>query len=84
MTKQEFEILDELYFLISYPDLVERVEMPEENLREELGKMVQKEWVRCFRKVDEDVDWVDVDFENQFANYHYLASKAGLLAHNST
>ena len=77
-------ILDELYFLISYEELRQKVDLTEEVFRSALGKMVDKQWVRCYKKVDEDLDWEDVDFENQFANYHYLASKAGLLAHNST
>ena len=83
MKEVEFEILDELYFLISYQKLTNRIDLSEEDLREVLGKMIQKKWVRCYKAVDEDLDWEDVDFKHQFANYHYLASKAGLLAHNS-
>jgi len=83
MRDLEFEILDELYFLITYQNLAQRVSVSEKELRNVLGNMVSKRWVRCFRAVDEDLEWEDVDFEHQYTNYHYLASKAGLLAHNS-
>ncbi len=83
MTDFEFDVLDELYFLQPYSYLIETVKMDEEDMKSTLRELLDKGWVKCYKSPSEELDIEDVDFENSFAKYHYLASKAGLLAHNS-
>ena len=83
MTEIEFEVLDELYFLQSYQYLINTLKMEDDNLKETLSILITKGWVRCYRSPTEEVDFEHSIFEKNYRNYHYLASKAGLLAHNS-
>ncbi len=83
LSEKEFEVLDELYFLVSFEELASTVEMNQTTLKQVLGKMVKKRWVKCYTGPEQDIDYHDVDFLNQFDKYHYLASKEGLFIHNS-
>lgn len=83
MSDLEFDILDELYFLITYDTLKERLTLDENDLKEGLAKLVNKEWVRCYHDVDKQVDPEAVNFDKEYQQYYYLATKKGLFAHNS-
>jgi DNA-binding MarR family transcriptional regulator len=82
MTNQEFDTLDELYFTISYKNLRSKLSMEDEQLKEELRSLMGKGWVKCLHnQTDEEIYELE-NFEEEFKNYNYLATKAGLLAHN--
>ena len=83
MTDKEFDILDELYFLQSYKVLRNLMKMPDEELRDELMGLFKKGWIRCYTSPEEEIDFDLKHFKTDFQNYYYLASKEGLLAHNS-
>ena len=83
MTDAEYDILDELYFVISFADLQEALGIEEQLLKAELSNLVEKKWVKCFGSVSDELPEEAVDFESNYQNYHYLASKEGLLKHNS-
>lgn len=83
MTDLEFDVLDELYFLQPYSYLLKTMKMDEQEVKSTLKVLLEKGWVKCYKSPSEEMDPDQVDFENCFAKYHYLASKAGLLAHNS-
>lgn len=83
MSDIEYEILDELYFVIPYAELAARIELPEEELALHLKEMIKKGWVRFYKNSTDEVLQEDLKFDNNYKNYYYLASKAGLLAHNS-
>ncbi|MGI9543090.1 MAG: hypothetical protein ACR2MX_07505 [Cyclobacteriaceae bacterium] len=83
MTDTEYDILDELYFVISFGDLQDALGMEGKLLKPELEKLVEKKWVKCFSSVSNELAEEAVDFERNYQNYHYLASKEGLLKHNS-
>lgn len=83
MSEAEFDILDELYFVISFEELQEKVQMEEEVLKLELGNLIRKGWVRVLeKKSDNSVEDLH-SFNKNYKFYNYLASKEGLLAHNS-
>ena len=82
MNKKEFEILDELYFLVSFDDLQEALNYDRSELRDILKSLVRKKWVKLYKTVNEDVDWNKVDVENLFDKYHYLARKEGVIVDN--
>lgn len=83
MTNQEFEVLDELYFLTGYKDLEDSCDMGTPDLKDLLWNFLQKEWVLCHQNNDQEINPTIKEFESLFSNYHYLASKKGLLAHNA-
>ncbi len=83
MNDIQFEILDELYFVISFKDLLSSLEMDEETLLQNLKEMVKKEWIKCFEK-ETEIATSDIDYsDKKFRSYLFLASKKGLFAHNS-
>ncbi len=83
MTETEFDVLDELYFLTAYQSLVQRVEITEDKLKETLKLLLEKGWIKCYSSPMDEMEFQKMEFERDYLNYHYLATKAGLLAHNS-
>jgi len=83
MTEIEFDVLDELYFLQSYEYLVKTLKMDDAKLKPTLISLLEKGWVKCYRTPNDEIEFDNSEFESEYWNYHYLASKAGLLAHNS-
>jgi hypothetical protein len=83
LTDSEYEILDELYFVLSFEELKSKFSYPEKELVGMLKRLLEKGWVRCLTPVT-DVEIEDFsEFDHQYTEYNYLASKKGLLAHNS-
>lgn len=83
MTDSEFELLDALYFTVSFDCLIKEFDFSEEVLVNELIALIQKAWVKCLDKVSEE-EIVDImEIKRNFNAYNFLASKEGLLAHNS-
>lgn len=83
MTDQEFDILDELYFLTGFKELEETCGVSGENIVRLLWQLIDKGWVNCYKNYDQEFEPGKEEFTRNFANYHYLASKKGLLAHNA-
>lgn len=82
MTDEEFDVLDELYFVQPYEHLKEELEMDDKDLLLVLKSLLKKTWVKCYSAMDEEVFEKDIDLENNFQRYLYLATKKGLMAHN--
>jgi hypothetical protein len=83
MTDLEFDMMDELYFISSFHELKEKLSLEEPELVNALHKLIQKGWVKCLEKETDDELEVPSNFKAEYQNYNYLATKAGLLAHNS-
>ncbi len=84
MTQDEFDVLDELYFLQTFEALEGSVAFSGIALATILRKMIQKGWVRIYLSPDDEILFNPETFGRDYMKYYYLASKAGLLAHNST
>jgi len=82
MTDLEFDVLDELYFVIPFRHLQDELELDELSLKEVLHSLLHKGWIKCFLNASEEAVSSEIDFENKYKDYFYLASKQGLLAHN--
>ncbi|GAB3812771.1 hypothetical protein [Pontibacter rugosus] len=84
MTENEFDILDELYFVTSYLDLKNTLSLPEEELLLGLQSLLQQGYVKILYP-DQDTahDYDADDFGQLYQDYFFLATKAGLVAHNS-
>jgi hypothetical protein len=83
MTDREYEILDALYFTVSFDTVKNELEADELILRDELLALMSKGWVKCLEKISEE----EVEDKNlvksNYKEYNFLASKTGLIAHNS-
>lgn len=82
MTDLEFDVLDELYFVISFDELKSATELDAETLRNVLQGLLSKGWIKCFRDHVEELNPEELNFDHDYMQYDYLASKEGLLAHN--
>jgi len=82
MSDEEFDVMDELYFVQPFDHLIEELEMTTSELKQVLHGLLQRGWIKCFYNMNDEVFEDQLDFENAFENYYYLATKMGLLAHN--
>ncbi len=82
MTDHEFEVLDELYFIQSFPNLIKLIDLSETQLKLVLLDLLEKEWIKCCLPADQEIPFNRAKFDRDFQNYYYIATKAGLLAHN--
>jgi hypothetical protein len=81
MTTEEFDVLDELYFVASFGQLLARTGMDELVLKSTLGRLLGKSWIECHGDDHEAIHESNIDFESSFKKYSYLATKEGLLVH---
>ena len=84
MSDLEYDVLDELYFVQSYDYLKTTLSWEDDMLRDTLKKLVDKGWIKCYTNPNDEIFGNEIDFETEYRKYFYLASKAGLFAHNST
>lgn len=85
MSNEEFEVLDELYFVVAYEDLVAAVDLEEPHIRETLFSLISQGYVKCFADRDgqDEVALESLNYHAHYQRYTYLATKQGLLAHNA-
>jgi hypothetical protein len=82
MTDFEFEVLDELYFVTSFNDVVKQLEqVDQQELEAVLKAMQSKGWVKVFDSIDA-VKEVVLTEETSINRCFFLATKKGLLEHN--
>jgi len=79
----EFDVLDELYFLIPFEDLLEKIGLSDNEIKPILVKLLRKDWIRVYQEPQEELETGQVDLEIHFRDYYYLASKDGLRAHTT-
>lgn len=85
MTDFEFDILDELYFVISWPELAHALgrTVADQELRAGVEELVKGGLVRLyFPDPDSEFTYHPMLFADHYPQMLYLASKAGLLAHH--
>jgi hypothetical protein len=64
MTEIEYDILDELYFFISFEKLLESVSLEEKELFVNLKNMIERNWIRVFTDVSGEQPFNELDLEN--------------------
>ena len=82
MTDQEFDILDELYFIKSYDELARTFRNGQLDLDKELWNLLLKKWVKAMDSRDNEVTMTEAQFLETKKHYRFNATKSGLLAHN--
>lgn len=84
MSELEFDLLDELYFVQPFTYIQKTLKLEEAQLKEGLFLLFQKGWIKCYNSDHTEVlNPNEEDFQKNYKSYHYLASKEGLLKHNS-
>ena len=83
MSTEEFEVLDELYFIRSFQELMNELKWEESKLFSVLHQLFEKGWIRCYSNPLDEILTENVKLEVKYREYHYFASKEGLKAHNS-
>lgn len=81
MSDDEFELLDELYFLQSYGFLKTELNWDDERLMFNLQQLAGRGWIKCYKGPDEEV-FEDPQIFTNGKELYYLATKQGLLKHN--
>jgi len=82
MSDQEFDLLDELYFVQPYSTLQEALGWEDSQLLDTLTLLVDKGWIKCFSAPDQECFDV-IDLREVGKELLYLATKKGLMAHNT-
>ena len=82
MSEAEFDVLDELYFVQQYRHLLVGLEMEDAELKSVLTALIDKGWVKCFLSMEEEALLQELQMDTKYREYFYLATKAGLMAHN--
>ncbi|WP_421871961.1 transporter [Marinoscillum sp.] len=83
MSDAEFDVLDQLYFVTQMKQIQEETSISSSELIPVLERLHQKGWIKIMETVDEEVSEKEIDLKNRAQQYFYLATKEGLLAHNS-
>lgn len=81
MTDDEFDFLDEVYFVTPYSEIQTSLGWEEARMISCIGQLVHKGWLRCYIEADTELLPNEVN-AMEYRTYSYLASKQGLLAHN--
>ena len=82
MTNEEFDILDELYFVKGLDDLLFALQWDKEQVLSQLWNLIQKDWVKCFVDLTEIEKPSHEYFTKEISKMQFVATKSGLLAHN--
>ncbi|MFD2033368.1 hypothetical protein ACFSKL_01125 [Belliella marina] len=82
MTEEEFDLLDELYFVQHFEYLKDMLGWEEDLLLATLQSLLDKEFIKCLIQPDEEV-FGETKLQESGKTYYYLATKKGLMNHNS-
>lgn len=84
MSNNEFDILDELYFVTSFPDLRSTLSLSDQELCDALQSLIRQGYVRIlYPDQDTEHDYDEATFSRHCQDFFFLATKAGLVVHNS-
>ncbi|MBC6988889.1 MULTISPECIES: hypothetical protein [Hymenobacter] len=84
MTDTEYDILDELYFVTSFRDLTQKTRLAPADLEQHLRGLLELEYVKCFYPdPDTELAYEITSFGAIARDCYFLATKAGLLEHNT-
>ncbi|MCU0429219.1 MAG: transporter [Cytophagaceae bacterium] len=83
MSDEEYQVLDELYFTIPFSKLIKRLEWEESKTLAVILRLLEKGWVKGI-EIQSEMEISDPEFiRNNFSDMHFLATKKGLMAHNT-
>ena len=84
MTDTEFDILDELYFVSSFSDLAQKTGQSLAELERNLRSLLEQDLIRSYwPDPDTELAYEESSFAAIVRDSYFLASKEGLLQHNT-
>jgi DNA-binding transcriptional ArsR family regulator len=84
VTDPEFDILDELYFVTAFGDLSQRTGLPAATLTQHLRTLLEQGLIRSYwPDPDTELAYEESSFGALSQDCFFLASKEGLLRHNT-
>lgn len=83
MTDLEYDVLDELYFVTSFPDLKHTTDLEASELKKVLMDLYKKGWIKVFESMETETEIAEETLVRKAENFFFLASKQGLLVHNT-
>lgn len=82
MSEEEFDLMDELYFVQPYTYLKDELGWDDEKLLVNLQELYDKGFIKCLSHPDKEL-FDNIDIKGQGKLYYYLATKKGLMQHNT-
>ena len=82
MTDDEFDLLDELYFVQPYEYLKNVLGWEDDKLLANLQVLYSKDFIKCFDQPDQEI-FEKVNLIEGGKRLFYLATKKGLMEHNA-
>lgn len=82
MSETEFELLDELYFVQHYSYIKEALKWEDDRILDTLKSLHDQGLIKCLRSPDEEI-FGTVNFMEEGDSLFYLATKKGLMVHNT-
>ena len=82
MNNEEFDLMDELYFVQPFSYLLETLNWEEELLLTNLQSLYSQGYIKCLDDPDKE-RFGEVDIFNEGTSLYFLATKKGLMAHNT-
>ncbi|WP_200974197.1 hypothetical protein [Echinicola sp. 20G] len=82
MSEEEYELMDELYFVQPFGYLKETLGWEEERLLLVLQGLYERELIKCLKEPDREI-FDEVEVVKEGRAYYYLATKKGLMEHNT-
>jgi len=82
MSDSEFEVMDELYFVQPYSYLAETLGWEDERLLDILQSLYEKGYIKCLDNPDTE-RFGEVQLPKEGKGLYFLATKNGLMAHNT-
>ena len=84
MTDPHFDLLDELYFVTPFRTLLQKTGLPVAALEDQLRELLELGYIRSFwPDPDTELAYETTSFGAIGRDAYYLASKDGLLQHNT-
>ncbi|WP_242918469.1 hypothetical protein [Pontibacter liquoris] len=84
MSENEFDILDELYFVTSYADLKRTLSLSDTEICAALHSLIRQGYVKIlYPDQDTEHPFEEATFGKHCQDFFFLATKAGLVVHNS-
>jgi hypothetical protein len=84
VTEIEYEIIDELYFVTSYHDIGTTLILSDEELCTSLKDLLARGYIKAYYPdQDTEIPFDETHFGKYCQDYYFLATKAGLIVHNS-
>ncbi|GDX53467.1 hypothetical protein LBMAG27_25140 [Bacteroidota bacterium] len=85
MNELEFQIMDEVYFLCSFQQLLQVFGCNDEKLSDSLVELLKKDFIQQLVFDDDEKDYLKLELPDfsRIKSASYVATKKGLLEHNS-